>query len=128
MSKIHALIVDDNPLNGDVLTMILENLGVVAYALVSPKDIPSTLQEMPRLDVIFLDLEFPNADGFQILAELRQNPTLDPVPIVAYSVHTSEIDVARRAGFDSFIGKPLNAELFPGQLERILNREAVWEV
>jgi len=38
------------------------------------------------------------------------------------------IDVARRAGFDSFIGKPLDLRGFPDQIRRILNGQPVWEV
>lgn len=53
---------------------------------------------------------------------------LDDVPIVAYSVHVSEIEIARRAGFDGFLGKPLDADRFSDQLRRILSGEQVWEI
>jgi len=52
---------------------------------------------------------------------------LGRVPIIAYTVHVSEIDVVRQHGFDGFLGKPLDSARFPQQLARILNREPVWE-
>jgi two-component system cell cycle response regulator DivK len=80
------------------------------------------------VDVVFLDLEFPNSDGFQLIHELRAQPALANVPIIAYTVHTSEQNEAQAAGFDGFIGKPLNVNRFPDQLRRILNGESVWEI
>jgi two-component system cell cycle response regulator DivK len=85
-----------------------------------------TIEALDRIDVVFLDLEMPNGDYYLTLHELKQQPSLTGVPIVAYTVHTSEIDKARQAGFDGFLGKPLKATEFPGHLQRILGREPVW--
>jgi CheY-like chemotaxis protein len=128
MTGAHALVIDDNELNIDVLTMLLANEGLSFTAIQFPRELPAVLESLETIDIVFLDLEFPAGDGFQILSELRTNPDLENVPIVAYTVHTSEIDTARRAGFNSFIGKPLDAKRFPHQLKRILNRQPVWEV
>ncbi|PJF29257.1 MAG: response regulator, partial [Phototrophicales bacterium] len=75
----------------------------------------------------FLDLEFPNHTGFEIFAKLKALPKLADIPIVAYTVHNSEIDTARKAGFHSFLGKPLTLSKFPDQLQRILTGIPVWE-
>lgn len=125
---IEALIVDDNPINHDVIATLLETVGLKAIAIDSPRLIGETLDSATNIRVIFLDLEFPQHDGFELLKELKADPRLVGIPIVAYSVHTSEIDRARRLGFHSFLGKPLNAQAFASQLERILNNEHVWEV
>ena len=123
-----ALIVDDNPLNLETLAALLKREGFESINLLNPQDIASTLDTVEAIDVVFLDLEFPNDDGFNILPQLQQDPRLHNVPIVAYSVHISEVQEARDAGFDGFIGKPLMVSVFPDQLRRILNGEAVWEV
>ena len=128
MANLQALIVDDNPNNIEVLVMLLANEGMNYRAVQSVKQIDKTLTDVGRLDVIFLDLEFPNGNGFELLKTLKVDSRFTNVPIVAYSVHTSEIDRVRRAGFNSFIGKPLNSQRFPNQLRRILNGESVWEV
>lgn len=127
MTTIHALIIDDNQLNGEVLTVILQNENVNVTTVSLPRNLPEVIKEIPRIDIVFLDLEFPNDDGFELLQSLRTYETLTDVPIVAYTVHTSEIERARQAGFDGFIGKPIDTRRFPEQLARLLSGEAVWE-
>lgn len=123
-----ALVIDDNRNNLEVLTLLLEREGVEPSAVLGVHQIDSALNAAKPFDVVFLDLEFPNADGFDVLQALKLDSRLNDVPIVAYSVHTSEIDRARRAGFDSFLGKPLDMARFPDQLRHILAGTPVWEV
>ncbi len=124
----HALIIDDNRLNIQVLAMLLEQEAVSYVAADSIRKIAQVLDQMGKVDGVFLDLEFPNGDGFALLGTLQADPRLQGVPIVAYSVHTGEMGRAQRAGFHSFIGKPLNTKRFPDQLRRILGGTPVWEV
>ncbi|MCU0464069.1 MAG: response regulator [Anaerolineae bacterium] len=126
MAAKQALIIDDNRGNLDVLSMLLAQQGVIVTAVQSIKQVSFALETVSP-DVVFLDLEFPNGSGFDVLTDLKANPLLAGVPVVAYTVHVSEIDVTRRAGFDSFLGKPLDSRKFPDQLRRILSGQAVWE-
>jgi two-component system cell cycle response regulator DivK len=75
--------------------------------------------------VVFLDLEMPGLDGFHVKDMLRAH--FGEVLIIAYTVHISEINVAKQSGFDGFLGKPLNKARFPDQMARILRGEGVWE-
>ena len=127
MSSPNALIIDDRRSNIDVLAMLLAEQGVTSTAVEGPSHIADALRQATQIDVVFLDLEFPNQNGLNLIRQLRAEPRLRGVPIVAYTVHTSEINEAKAAGFDSFLGKPLDAKQFPGQLRRILAHEAVWE-
>ncbi len=82
---------------------------------------------MPALEpvsVVFLDLEMPGVDGYSVKDYLREQ--LPGVPIIAYTVHVSEINVVQQLGFDGFLGKPLDSSRFPDQLARILRGESVW--
>ena len=128
MSNPQALIIDDNRLNIDVLTLMLSKEGIGYSSLESPRHLSQTLDQMESIDVVFLDLEFPNNNGFKLLEQLKADSRLQGVPIVAYTVHAGKIDEARRAGFDSFVGKPLSIQHFPNQLKRILSGIPVWEV
>lgn len=128
MSTPQALIIDDNRLNIDVLNMMLSKEGVGHCSVESPRYLSQTIDRMESIDVVFLDLEFPGSSGFQLLEQLKADPRLDDVPIVAYTVHIGKIGEARRAGFHSFVGKPLNVQRFPTQLKRILSGLPVWEV
>jgi CheY-like chemotaxis protein len=127
MSEIHALIIGDNRNNVEVLNALLKNQGATYTALSSPRNLADTLAEIDGLDVIFLDLEMPNYNGFDVLAQLHEDERFGAVPVVAYTVHVSEINEAREAGFHSFLGKPLNPHAFPDHLRRIFSGEHVWE-
>jgi two-component system cell cycle response regulator DivK len=94
----------------------------------SVHDLSGALDSASKFEVVFLDLEFPNHSGFDLVKKLKKDKRLQATPIIAYSVHTSEINEVRTAGFDGFIGKPLSVDQFPNQLRRILSGESVWEV
>jgi two-component system cell cycle response regulator DivK len=122
----HALIIDDNASNLGVLAQLLTLEGVSYTRILDPYTLPSALAELPETDIVFLDLEFPRTDGFAIFDQLQADGRFAAVPIVAYTVHVSEINTARERGFHSFLAKPLDADAFPDQLARILRGERVW--
>jgi two-component system cell cycle response regulator DivK len=124
----HALIIDDNQSNINVLGMLLDGEGCSYTEIRHPCGILDTIASSGPIDVIFLDLEFPTNNGFTILEQLRGFDALNGIPIVAYSVHTSEVEAARSAGFDGFLGKPLDADRFADQWQHILEGEAIWEI
>jgi len=126
MASPHALIIDDQLPNIDVLALLLQQEGFEHTPVTRKRDVIPALDNLPPLDVIFLDLEMPNGDYYSLLHELKADDRLSGVPIVAYTVHVSEIDEARLAGFDHFLGKPLQSQEFPEQLRRILQGEPVW--
>ncbi len=128
MGSPHALIVEDNSNNSEVLAILLELQGVASTNVRSTRQVASTIEQLEHVDVIFLDLEFPYGDGFSVFKLLRADPRYNAIPIIAYSVHISQVDKARAAGFQGFLGKPLSIEQFPDQLRRILSGIAVWEV
>ena len=127
MSNKHALIIDDNTSNMNVLVRLLEKENVSSTRVLDPKQLKNTLQSIGGVDIVFLDLEMPMIDGFQVFDQLKADPRFDGVPIVAYTVHVSELNEAHRYGFDGFLGKPLDSDRFPDQLQRIFNGEGVWE-
>ncbi len=128
MNNAQALIVEDNILNSEVLRTLLGTHGLESIIISSPREIVSVAAQVPNLRIVFLDLEFPNASGFETNRELIKMGWNPHIPIVAYSVHTSEIDTARREGFHSFIGKPINPDQFAWQLAKILANKPVWSI
>lgn len=124
----HALVIDDNDDNLYVLSELLSMNGVQSYTLRRSIELLTFLQTIERLDVVFLDLEMPRMNGYEVLTSLKQHPRFGHIPVVAYTVHLSEVAVAQQIGFHSFLGKPLDADKFPDQLARILNGEPVWAI
>ena len=125
MSQFHALIIDDNLQNLQVLGQMLAKQGISSTEISDPATLPGLWQTLERVDVVFLDLEMPGVDGFDVKDMVRAH--FGEVPIIAYTVHISEINVAKQSGFDGFLGKPLNKARFPDQVARILRGEAVWD-
>lgn len=121
-----ALIVDDNADNVGVLAEMLMLEGLEYTAIQNPTQITSIIAQNAEFDIVFLDLEMPQINGYDMLKQLQDDVRFKQVPIVAYTVHVSEIGVARELGFHSFLGKPIDADQFPKQLERILKGEPVW--
>ena len=126
MVRAQALVIDDNDDNLVVLSELLSMNGVQSHTLRRPTDLSTFLQSISRLDVVFLDLEMPRMNGYEVLTALKQHPRFGHVPVVAYTVHISEITVAQQVGFHSFLGKPLDADRFPDQLARIVIGDPVW--
>jgi CheY-like chemotaxis protein len=122
----HALIVDDDANNLGIMVEMLAAEGVTATTVQNPMQVEAVLATLSHLDVVFLDLEMPGWNGYDVLALLRTNPQAEGVPVVACTVHLNEMNQARTVGFHSFLGKPLDADQFPEHLARILNGQAVW--
>lgn len=128
MREPQALIVEDNEMNSEVLATLLDTVGIEAVVLPSPTRLLTTAEQMEALRVVFLDLQFPNANGFETNRALRAHDWRPDIPIVAYTVHISEMDRARREGFHSFLGKPIDPLQFPSQIEKILAGEHIWAI
>jgi len=120
MSNAQVLIVDDNPNNILVLQQQLRMEAVDSKTISTTKDLASQLNSIKNIDIVFLDLEMPVIDGYEAVKLIKAHPNFTSAKLIAYSVHVSELHNALSMGFDGFLGKPLNAEAFPNQLERIL--------
>jgi CheY-like chemotaxis protein len=87
------------------------------------------LKRQQKFDVIVLDLMLSTEiSGFDVFTEIRTHPELDHVPIVAVSAAdpSTALPKAQQMGFDGFISKPIDSDLFPEQLWNIMNGEKVW--
>lgn len=123
----NILIIDDDQTSVAVLRSLLLTLGAEAGAIIDVHDIQNDLQSLAeRPDAIFLDLEMPFTNGYEILTMIHADPYFDGVPVVAYTTHLSHMNEARDAGFHSYLGKPIDKRAFPGQLADILHGQPVW--
>jgi len=122
----HALVIDDDAYSVHIMERMLDQQDIVYTSVKDPKLLTGILKTLDHIDVIFLDLEMPNLDGYEVLEILKKHFG-DDVPIVACTVHSAEIHTTRTKGFFSFVAKPLDFNRFPGQLQRILDGTPVWE-
>jgi two-component system cell cycle response regulator DivK len=80
------------------------------------------------VDLVLLDLELGEEDGVGMLPRLRADVRFATAIIAAMTANVLPQDVkkARQVGFNGFLGKPLNFERFPDQLQQLLNGQSVW--
>ena len=116
------LIVEDNPLNLELVRDILTAEGYqVLEAVDGPAGVALASSETPEL--ILMDLQLPGLDGLQATAQIRSDPRLRDVPIVAVTAHAmkGDDDRARAAGCDGFISKPIQVREFVAAVDRYLS-------
>jgi CheY-like chemotaxis protein len=127
--NVYVVVIDDNLSDIKVIRTLLTQLGIHCDSLNSHDVLSGAIDQITSIpDVIFLDLEMPGINGYEVLAMLLTIPDFARVPVVAYSAYSAEMSRAREAGFHSFLGKPLISATFAEQVARILNDEPVWEV
>ena len=124
----HALIIEDNPNNSEILQELLKSESFICTSVQDSRRVQDMMTKINPPDVIFLDLEMPHFDGYEVLDMLKANADWADIPVVACTIHVNEATIAREKAFHSFITKPLNMDDFPAQIQSILNDEPVWDV
>jgi two-component system cell cycle response regulator DivK len=125
-----VLVVEDDQRNAALVTVMLNIAGLTNIQICnSGREIGDVAAQMSTIDLVLLDLQLPGEDGYQILCRLRTDIRFAKTIIVAVTAQVMPDDIAHAesAGFDGFLGKPLNFDRFPTQIERMLNGERVWE-
>ncbi|NPV85970.1 MAG: response regulator [Anaerolineae bacterium] len=125
-----VLVVEDNVLNFVLIARMLNVLGVHCEWKTSGYQVVESANTLPRIDLILLDIRLPYEDGYAVLEKIRQSSIHKDVKIVAITAEASpgQMNKAKQAGFDGFLGKPLDPDRFPDQIQRILSGEPVWEL
>ena len=124
-----VLVVEDNVSNFVLIARMLGYMGIHCEWKTSGYEVVEYADTIPRLDLILLDIRLPYEDGYSALKKIKASQTLRETPVIAVTAEASvkQMNKARKANFDGFIGKPLDPDRFPDQIHRILTGEAVWE-
>lgn len=115
------LIIEDNPANIELMSFLLSAYGhAPVSAADGPRGVAAARSERP--DLIACDVNLPGMDGFAVLAELKGDPALAGVPILAVTAlaMTGDREKVLAAGFDGYISKPIEPESFVAELEAFL--------
>jgi len=119
--KHKILVIEDNEQNLYLITFILEKAGhEIIQARNGPEGIALAERDTPAL--ILLDIQLPEMDGYTVAGELRKNPAIADVPIVAVTSYAMVGDRERAlaAGCVGYIEKPINPDTFVDELKRFL--------
>ena len=123
-----ALLVEDNELNREIATAILEEIGLDVDIAEDGTDAVNMMSsaEGRKYDLIFMDIQMPKMDGYTATREIR---TLDDlkcanIPIIAMTANAFEEDrkKAIKAGMNGHIAKPISADAILENLDQIFGR------
>jgi two-component system cell cycle response regulator DivK len=125
-----VLVVEDNVSNFVLIARMLGYMGIHCEWKTSGYEVVEYADTLPRLDLILMDIRLPYEDGYSALRKIRSSSALKETLVVAVTAEASldQIAKARQAGFDGFLGKPLDMDRFPDQIRRILVGDSVWEM
>lgn len=122
--KLKALIIEDNEQNMYMLTFLLENNNYEVFQAFNGLDgIKAAIEHSP--DVILLDIQLPQMDGYQIAKELRKKKDLQHIPIVAVTSHAmvGDREKAMESGATGYIEKPIDPDNFIQRMESYFSEE-----
>jgi two-component system cell cycle response regulator DivK len=123
MAKI--LYIEDNLTNR---VLVLRILTAEGHTVLEAESGAQGLQvaEDQRPDLILVDINMPDIDGYEVTGRLRQMGDLRRVPIVALTANVLRGDRERSlaAGCDGYIQKPLDVDLLPSQIDAFLGDSA----
>jgi two-component system cell cycle response regulator DivK len=108
-----AILVEDNENNRYLLRLLLEHAGFVVVTASNGKSV-AALAHREKPDVILLDIQMPEMDGYEVAATLKSDPVLAAIPIVGVSSFAmpGDRDKAMNAGFAGYIEKPVDPAQF----------------
>ncbi len=115
------LLIEDNEENRYLATFLLAGRGWhVTHAPDGPRGLELAAQMEPA--VILLDIQLPGMDGYAVATALRQNASLDAVPIVAVTSYAMPGDRERcmGAGCDGYLEKPIDPLTFVQDVESFI--------
>ena len=109
LRSVHVLVVDDSPLNRELLSVTLESQGATVTAASTAEHALALLEQL-RPDVLISDLEMPDKDGFWLIGQVRallpDQGGLTPAACITGSTGPEDRARVLRAGFQYHIPKP----------------------
>eukprot|EP00026_Physarum_polycephalum_P001907 Phypoly_transcript_01910.p1 GENE.Phypoly_transcript_01910~~Phypoly_transcript_01910.p1 ORF type:complete len:950 (+),score=217.59 Phypoly_transcript_01910:111-2960(+) len=118
--RCHVLIVEDNEVNKKVLSLLLRRLKTTVEVCSNGKEAVDAVSVDPsKYDLILMDVQMPVMDGYTAAVEIRKNPRLAHIPIIAMTANAMPGDRERclATGMDDYIAKPINMKILTPILE-----------
>ena len=130
LKGIKVLLAEDNDLNAELATMLLEDLGMTVTRAADGQEVVDLFAEYPAgtYDIILMDIMMPKMDGHQAAKAIRamyaDRPDAEEIPIIALSANafSEDVQASQDAGMNGHVSKPLNMEEVTKVIERNLNR------
>jgi two-component system cell cycle response regulator DivK len=117
------LYVEDNPDNRMLVRRVLMSEGYTVHEAPSATETFVKLKTL-KPDLILMDINMPEMDGYTLTAKIRELPNMGSVPIIALTANVMRGDREKslEAGCDGYIQKPIDIDTLVVQMERFLRR------
>jgi two-component system cell cycle response regulator DivK len=117
------LYIEDDPLNRILIHRVLNAEG---YDVTFAENATEALNHLANKDynLILMDINLPDIDGYSLTTRLRENPKYKNTPIVALTANVMKGDRERslESGCDGYIQKPIDVDTLPSQIRVFLKR------
>ena len=124
----HVLLAEDNDLNAEIAEFILEDMGLIVERVEDGIQCLARMEQKPAgtYDLILMDIQMPNMDGYQATQEIRRlaDKQKAGIPIVAMTANAFEEDrkKALAKGMNGHVAKPVDAEMLKKTILSALSR------
>lgn len=129
-NPVSILVIEDNASNYFLISRLLEPHNYHCEWKTSGFEVVEFADLLPKIDLILLDIMLPYEDGYSAFKKIRQSEKLTNIPVIAVTAlsNEKELNKAKITGFNGFIGKPLDPDKFPKQVEQVLTGGSVWDL
>ncbi len=121
------LVIEDSLSDASLLERYLDHLGYQAQVVRSGDEGLRRAKEISPAAII-LDIEMPEADGYQVLSALQADMALRPIPVIVSSVHDDQSARVIRSGATCFLAKPINRKSLESALRQCFDPAPAAEV
>jgi two-component system, sensor histidine kinase and response regulator len=123
-SSLHILVAEDNAINQTLIVRLLQKMGHIPTTAANGREALAA-QEQERFDVVLMDVQMPEMDGFSATRAIRdaERATGNHVPIIALTANAMKGDeeVCRAAGMDGYLSKPVSGSKLEAALADIFS-------
>ena len=131
LTGIHVLMAEDNDLNAELATIMLEDAGMTVTRASDGKEVVNLFKNHPRgtYDLILMDIMMPNMDGHQAAKAIRtlgiERSDAVTIPIIALSANAfiDDIQESLDSGMNDHISKPINMEELIDTITKYINHD-----
>jgi CheY-like chemotaxis protein/signal transduction histidine kinase/HAMP domain-containing protein len=119
-----VLVVDDDVRNIFALSSVLERRGMTVLTAGTGREAIETLETMPDVGIVLMDIMMPEMDGYETMQVIRQNRAFNRLPIIALTAKAMKGDREKclEAGASEYLAKPVNTEQLLAALRMWLHR------
>lgn len=120
----HILLVEDNLVNRRVAEAMLTRAGYQVLSAENGRHALEVLDAHPQIDLILMDIQMPEMDGYQTTAAIREDSRWRDIPIIAMTAHAMRGDRERclAAGMNEYVSKPIRRQELLRAVESALRR------